>query len=95
MILLTSTMKFALASYGTRGDIEPCIVIGRELLRRGHEVRVAVPPNLVGLAEAAGFGATSYGPEGLAPELWTRDLWLGGFGQRSRCQGPFVGGGPS
>ncbi|WP_156766796.1 glycosyltransferase, partial [Mycobacterium sp. E2327] len=39
-------MKFALASYGTRGDIEPCAAIGRELQRRGHDVRVAVPPNL-------------------------------------------------
>lgn len=26
------------------------------------------------------------------PQYWTRD-WLGGFGQRSGCRGPFVGGG--
>jgi hypothetical protein len=30
---------------------------------------------------------------GLDPEKWTRDLWLGSFGQRSGCVGPFVGGG--
>ena len=41
-------MKFALASYGTRGDSEPCAAVGLELLRRGHEVRMAVPSNLVG-----------------------------------------------
>ncbi|EUA63464.1 glycosyltransferase family 28 N-terminal domain protein [Mycobacteroides abscessus 1948] len=28
-------MKFVLASYGTRGDIEPCAAVGRELIRRG------------------------------------------------------------
>jgi UDP:flavonoid glycosyltransferase YjiC (YdhE family) len=54
-------MKFALASYGTRGDIEPCAAVGRELQRRGHEVRVAVPPNLVGFVEAAGLPAVAYG----------------------------------
>ncbi|MGO9286502.1 glycosyltransferase, partial [Mycobacterium sp.] len=37
-------MKFVLASYGSRGDIEPCAAVGRELLRRGHDVRMAVPP---------------------------------------------------
>ena len=54
-------MKFALASYGTRGDIEPCTAVGRELQRRGHEVRVAVPPNLVGFVESAGLPAVAYG----------------------------------
>ena len=29
-------MKFVLASYGTRGDVEPYIAVGRELLHRGH-----------------------------------------------------------
>jgi len=54
-------MKFAVASYGTRGDIEPCAAVARELLRRGHSVRVAVPPNLVGLVESAGLSAITYG----------------------------------
>ena len=38
-------MKFALATVGSRGDVEPFVAVGRELQRRGHEVRVAVPPN--------------------------------------------------
>ena len=46
-------MKFVLSSYGGRGDIEPAVVVGRELLRRGHDVLMVVPPNLVGFAEAA------------------------------------------
>src|ERR1700754_1249088 len=56
-------MRFALASYGTRGDIEPPIVVGRELQRRGHSVSVAVPPDLVGFAESAGLTAVPYGSE--------------------------------
>jgi UDP:flavonoid glycosyltransferase YjiC (YdhE family) len=54
-------MKFALAAYGMRGDIEPSVVVGRELARRGHDVRIAVPPNLVGFAEAQGLAAVPYG----------------------------------
>src|ERR1700739_2308379 len=54
-------MKFVLASDGSRGDVEPCVALGRELLRRGQEVRVAVPPNLVGFVESAGLAAVGYG----------------------------------
>lgn len=54
-------MKFVLASYGGRGDIEPAVVVGRELSQRGHDVCMAVPPNLVGFTEAAGLAAVPYG----------------------------------
>ena len=54
-------MKFVLSSYGGRGDIEPAVVVGGELLRRGHDVAMVVPPNLVGFAEAAGLPAIAYG----------------------------------
>src|ERR1700742_3420604 len=57
------TMKLVLAAYGTRGDVEPSVVVGRELVRRGHDVRIAVPPNQVGFAEAAGLSAVAYGPD--------------------------------
>jgi len=56
-------MKIALAVYGTRGDVEPSLAVGCELVRRGHDVRVAVPPDLVALAESAGFTAIAYGPD--------------------------------
>jgi len=58
-------VKFAIAIHGTRGDIEPSGAVARELLRRGHEVRMAVPPNLVsfvasaGLPEPASYGVDS------------------------------------
>ncbi len=57
-----SAMKFVLASWGTRGDVEPCAAVGRELLRRGHEVRMAVAPDVVGFAESVGLAAVAYGP---------------------------------
>jgi UDP:flavonoid glycosyltransferase YjiC (YdhE family) len=68
-------MKFVLASYGTRGDIEPCVAVGRELLRRGHEVRMAVPPDLVAFAEAAGPAAVAYGPDLQAVLDAHRNFW--------------------
>ncbi|MUL63422.1 glycosyl transferase family 1 [Mycobacterium sp. CBMA 234] len=54
-------MKLVLASYGGRGDVEPAVVVGRELQRRGHDVRMVVPPNLVGFVAAAGLAASAYG----------------------------------
>src|SRR5277367_2785659 len=51
-------MKFALAVHGTRGDVEPCAAVGLELLSRGHDVRLAVPPNLVPFVEKAGLSPT-------------------------------------
>jgi UDP:flavonoid glycosyltransferase YjiC (YdhE family) len=68
-------MKIVLASYGTRGDIEPCVAVGRELLRRGHDVHMAVPPDLVGFAEAAGLTAIPYGPDLQAVLDAHRDFW--------------------
>jgi UDP:flavonoid glycosyltransferase YjiC (YdhE family) len=70
-------MKLVQACYGARGDVEPSVVLGRELQRRGHEVRIAVPPNLVGFAEAAGLTAVGYGLDsriiaGVQQEYWTK-----------------------
>ncbi|EUA35410.1 glycosyltransferase family 28 N-terminal domain protein [Mycobacterium xenopi 3993] len=45
------------------GDIEPCAAVGRELLRRGHEVRMAVPPNMFGFVESVGLAPVAYGPD--------------------------------
>lgn len=70
-------MKFLIASYGSRGDVEPSAAVGRELLRRGHEVRMAVPPDLVGFVEEAGLPAVAFGRETGAwldvhHNFWTR-----------------------
>jgi UDP:flavonoid glycosyltransferase YjiC (YdhE family) len=68
-------MRFVLASWGSRGDVEPCVVVGRELLRRGHDVRMAVPPNLVGFAQSAGLAAVAFGPDTQAILDAHRDFW--------------------
>jgi UDP:flavonoid glycosyltransferase YjiC (YdhE family) len=70
-------MKFALAAHGSRGDVEPCAAVGLELMRRGHDVVMAVPPNLVGFVESAGLSAVSYGPDShLQPdEDFARNFW--------------------
>lgn len=56
-------MRIALATLGTRGDVEPCATIGRELQRRGHDVTMAVPPNYVGFVESVGLAAVPHGPD--------------------------------
>ncbi len=73
-------MKFVLASYGTRGDIEPSVVVARELVRRGHNVHMAVPPDLVGFVETSGLSAVAYG---LDTRTWLdvyRNFWTSFFG---------------
>lgn len=69
---------FAIAVHGTRGDVEPCAAVALELRRRGHVVRIAVPPNLVAFAQSAGFGDVhSYGVDSqkqLDADVF-RDFW--------------------
>jgi UDP:flavonoid glycosyltransferase YjiC (YdhE family) len=79
-------MKFVLAFYGTRGDVEPGVAVGRELLRRGHDVRMAVPPDLVGFAESAGLAAVAYGPDTQAWLEVTRNFWTRFFRNFWRIQ---------
>jgi UDP:flavonoid glycosyltransferase YjiC (YdhE family) len=80
-----SEMKFVLSSYGTRGEVEPCVAVGRELLRRGHEVCMAAPRDLVGFVESAGLATVAYRLDTKAVaeayiQLWrhfyfSRNLW--------------------
>jgi UDP:flavonoid glycosyltransferase YjiC (YdhE family) len=56
-------MKIVLAAYGGRGDVEPCAAVGRALMHRGHEVSLAVPPNMTGFVESTGLAAVGYGPD--------------------------------
>ena len=68
-------MKFVLAFYGTRGDVEPGVAVGRELVRRGHDVCMAVSPDLVGFTEAAGPAAGACGPDVRGWQDVNRDFW--------------------
>ena len=79
-------MRFVLASWGSRGDIEPCVAVGRELLGRGHDVCLAVPPDLVGFAESAGLAAVEYGPDARAILDAHRTFWTRFFREPWRIQ---------
>jgi UDP:flavonoid glycosyltransferase YjiC (YdhE family) len=68
-------MKFVLASWGSRGDVEPNLAVGRELVSRGHDVCMAVPPDLVGFTEAAGVAAVGFGPEARSILDSHREFW--------------------
>jgi UDP:flavonoid glycosyltransferase YjiC (YdhE family) len=70
-------MKFALGIHGSRGDVEPFAAVGLELQRRGHDVRMAVPPNMLGFVESAGLNAVPYGPssEAVNEEEFVQNFW--------------------
>ena len=68
-------MKFVVACWGSRGDVEPNAAVGRELLRRGHDVCMAVPPDLIGFAESAGLAAVAYGLDWSATMEVLRPFW--------------------
>lgn len=68
-------MKIVIVCYGSRGDVEPSVVVGRELQRRGHNVQMAVSPNLVGFTEAAGLPAVAYGLDTHAVVEAQRNYW--------------------
>lgn len=56
-------MKFVVAGYGSRGDVEPCIAVAAELQRRGHDVQMAVtvPAELNTFVSSAGLTPVPYG----------------------------------
>lgn len=56
-------MKIVLVAYGGRGDVEPCAAVGRALLNRGHDVCLAVPPDMTAFVESTGLAAVGYGPD--------------------------------
>ncbi|MEV5652563.1 glycosyltransferase [Nocardia sp. NPDC052254] len=56
-------MKIAIPLTGTRGDVQPVLALGLELQRRGHDVVLGAPPNLVGFTTSAGLAAQPCGPD--------------------------------
>lgn len=70
-------MELVLSFNGSRGDVQPGVALAVALGERGHVVRMAVPPNLVGFARRAGVDARPCGSDTkalLGSELVTRDL---------------------
>ena len=56
-------MKVLLVPLGSRGDVQPQLVLGEELGRRGHRVTVAAPPNFRGWVESYGFAFVPVGED--------------------------------
>src|SRR5690606_32918058 len=54
-----TTMRVAMLSYGTRGDVQPMVGIALALQARGHDVVLAAPTNHVSFVERAGVRAAS------------------------------------
>ncbi len=48
-------MKILLTPLGSRGDVQPQLVLGEELLRRGHSVTLAGPPDFREMSEGYGL----------------------------------------
>lgn len=65
-------MRIVLAVNGSRGDAQPAVALGTELLERGHDVALALPPDLVDFGRGAGMTTVSYG--GQTRELLDSDL---------------------
>jgi len=54
-------MKIVIATFGTTGDVQPFLALGVELLRRGHEVVLAAPPNFAPRAARHGLAFRGLG----------------------------------
>lgn len=61
-------MRFALMTHGTRGDVQPLVALGAELVRRGHTVELAAPESAMPLADRVGVRAVAL------PGDWQRFL---------------------
>ncbi|HTN90396.1 MAG TPA: glycosyltransferase [Sorangium sp.] len=54
-------MRVLLTGVGTRGDVQPVVALAVEMRRRGHDVRLCVPPNFIDWVSGLGFTATPIG----------------------------------
>lgn len=60
-------MRVLLTGVGTRGDVQPVVGLAVEMRRRGHDVRLCVPPNFIDWVGGLGFAATPIGIAMRAP----------------------------
>jgi len=56
-------LKFVITSFGSLGDLNPYVGLGRSLQARGHEVVLAIPKYYVPYAEAAGLRGHAIRPD--------------------------------
>ncbi|WP_167473236.1 MULTISPECIES: glycosyltransferase [Nocardia] len=73
-------MRISIPLTGTRGDVQPALALGLELQRRGHDILVGAPPNLVDFVTSAGLSAIPCGPD-------VQQLYSSDEGQRTLAAG--------
>jgi sterol 3beta-glucosyltransferase len=56
-------VRIAIPLTGTRGDVQPIVALGLELRRRGHDILLGAPPNLVDFVTSTGLAARACGPD--------------------------------
>jgi rhamnosyltransferase subunit B len=61
-------VKVVVTTIGSLGDVHPCIALGLELKRRGHEVVIATSEFYRPKIVSTGLGFHSIGPKHLSPE---------------------------
>ncbi|XXT97401.1 glycosyltransferase [Sorangium sp. So ce834] len=61
------TMRVLLTGVGTRGDVQPVVALAAEMRRRGHDVRLCIPPNFIDWVAGMGFTASPIGIAMRAP----------------------------
>ncbi len=73
-------MHITILTYGSRGDIQPFVALGVELMRSGHNVRLAVPALFEGFVTAQGleFAVLSGDPQALLRSEAGQDLLKAG-----------------
>jgi hypothetical protein len=49
-------LKITIFAAGSRGDIQPCVALGKGLQQTGYQVRLAVPENFAGFIREHGLG---------------------------------------
>lgn len=54
-IMGAATMRFALFPYGSRGDVQPIVALGRTLKKRGHDVVLGTAATFAPMARDAGL----------------------------------------
>jgi len=57
----TKGLRFLLAGFGARGDVVPLFALARALTERGHDVRVAAPPDFEAEARERGVAFSPVG----------------------------------
>jgi UDP:flavonoid glycosyltransferase YjiC (YdhE family) len=56
------SLRLVLATVGSRGDVQPMLALGQELRQRGHQIRIAAPPDFADWVQSFGF---DFAPLGL------------------------------